>query len=198
MRRAIATVFVCALLLLAGCSGTTDSAGNETGNASGAETTMDETTMNETTEAMDGGNETTTESNESAESDAEANFSFRSPAEGQVMVVHMGGASITNETTSEVVVSVGENNTTWVSDDANASAQEYPISVGNTITVNASAGDTVEVVWVSEDGTTETLATHEVEASNATTTTTAGNNSSANSTTGNATTANTTTTTAES
>lgn len=155
---------------------------------------MDEATMNETTEAMDDGNETAGESNETTESGSptDANFSFRSPAPGEVLVVHMGGSNIENETTSEVVVSVGENNTTWVSDDANASAQQYPISIGNTITVNATAGDTVEVVWVGQDGTTETLATHEVEASNATTTTTAGNDSAANTTSANATTANTT------
>jgi hypothetical protein len=107
----------------------------------------------------------------------------------------MGGSEITNESTESVVVSVGGNDTTWVSDDANESAQSYPVSVGNVIAVNATAGDTVEVVWTGEDGTTETLDSYEVEASNATTTatTTAGNDGASNATT-NTTAANATTT----
>jgi hypothetical protein len=185
MRRILATVFVCALLLLAGCSGTPDATENGT-----EATTMNGTTVQETTAGNGNESTATTEPGESnATSPTDANFSFRPAEAGQVKVVHMGGSEITNESTESGVVSVGDNNTTWVSDDANETAQSYPISVGNLITVNATAGDTIEVHWTGEDGTTESLATYEVEAGNATTTA-AGNGSGSNATT--------TTTTAES
>lgn len=163
MRRAIATVFVCALLLLAGCNG-----------MGGSETTTGGTENG--TDAGTASNATSGGANGSA---ADVNFSFREVGDGEVLVVHMGGGSITNETTSEVVVSVDGQNVTWVSDDAEASAQEYPLSIGNTLTVNATAGDTIEVVWVGQDGRTQTLATHEVEASATTTAANATNGTTA-------------------
>lgn len=130
--------------------------------------------------------------NESTSGDASApepQFNFESKGEKTVRVVHMGGENVTDKSTKEVYVTVGgERAVTWVSDASDKGEGSYPLSIGNFVEVEAANGDKIEVVWVSQSGTEQTLATHTVEASN--TTTPSGNETSSGneSSTGNQTT----------
>ncbi|WP_042663506.1 twin-arginine translocation signal domain-containing protein [Haloferax sp. ATB1] len=159
-----------ALLTTAGCMGggseSQPTAGNETGNGTGGETT--------------------TEAEPAEVPDPELTFRTNS---GVLRVVHMGGEKITADETSEVYVAVDdERATTWVDDSEET--EDFPVSVGNFQKIeSAETGSTVEVVWVGTEGAEEVLATHEVAAEGTATTTTA------NETTTNETTTNGTTTT---
>ncbi|SFK62837.1 hypothetical protein SAMN04487950_0255 [Halogranum rubrum] len=128
--------------------------------------------------------------NESMSGDGPApEFSFRSTAPGTTRVVHMGGDEVTDDSTSELYVTVNdERAVTWVSDDAEEPAGSYPVSIGNYVEVETANGDEVAVVWVSQDGTENTVATHTVEAE--TTETPSGNESAGNETAGNETASN--------
>jgi hypothetical protein len=169
-------------LFVAGCAGAPSNDSSANNSSAGEEST---------------GNES---GNESMSGDAPApEFSFRATAPGTTRVVHMGGDEVTDDTTSELYVTVGgERAVTWVSDSEDETAGSYPVSIGNYVEVETSNGDEVAVVWVSQDGTEETVATHTVE-SEATATPTAtpsGNESTSNETaTGNETMAGNETTT---
>ncbi|GGC68919.1 twin-arginine translocation signal domain-containing protein [Haloferax sulfurifontis] len=166
-----------ALLTTAGCMGggseSQPTSGNETGNGTAGETT--------------------TEADPAEVPDPE--LAFRTNG-GVLRVVHMGGEKITDESTSEVYVTVDdERATTWVDDSEET--EDFPVSVGNFLEIESAESDsTVEVVWVGRAGTEEVLATHEVaaeETATATETTTTTTNETVTETT--TTTANETTTT---
>ncbi|EMA08385.1 twin-arginine translocation signal domain-containing protein [Haloferax denitrificans] len=163
-----------ALLTTAGCMGggseSQPTSGNETGNGTAGETT--------------------TEAEPAEVPDPE--LAFRTNG-GVLRVVHMGGEKITDESTSEVYVTVDDERTaTWVADDEES--QEYPVSVGNFLEIESAESDsTVEVVWVGRAGTEEVLATREPTEGTATTTAT---EETTTTTTSNETVTETTTTTA--
>jgi hypothetical protein len=157
-------------LFVAGCAGAPSS---------------DSSADNSSTDDSSTGNEST--GNESTSGDTPApEFSFRATAPGTTRVVHMGGDEVTDESTKAVYVTVGgERAVTWVSDSKDETAGAYPISIGNYVEVETANGDEVAVVWVGQDGTEQTVATHTVEAeSTATPTTTPSGNET---TTGNGT-----------
>ncbi|ELZ96478.1 hypothetical protein C440_05003 [Haloferax mucosum ATCC BAA-1512] len=131
-----------ALLTTAGCLG----------GGSGSDTANNSTT----------GNSSATQTEEPAPV-PEPDLTFKNKS-GVLRVVHMGGDKIKNETTTEVYVTVDDERAqTWVADDKET--QAYPLSVGNFLKLeSATAGSTVEVVWVGRAGTESVLASHDVPA----------------------------------
>lgn len=79
---------------------------------------------------------------------------FSAKAQGETaLVVYNDSEYLRTDTTEKVAVRVGnETETVWVADEAEAD-QSYPLSVGNQISVNASAGETVDIVWYPENST---------------------------------------------
>jgi hypothetical protein len=152
-------------LFVAGCAGAPSNESTANNSSAGSQST---------------GNESM--GNESMSGDAPApEFSFRATAPGTTRVVHMGGDEVTDETTSELYVTVGgERAVTWVSDSEEETAGSFPVSIGNYVEVETADGDEVAVVWVSQDGTENTVATHTVEAES--TATPSGNETAGNET----------------
>lgn len=121
-------------------------------------------------------------------------LAFRSTSPETTRVAHVGGSEVTDETTTEVYVTVnGERAVTWVSDSKEETSGSYPISIGNYVEVETANGDEVAVVWVGQDDTEKTLATHTVEAESTPTPSgnesTSGNATATETATGNETTA---------
>lgn len=160
-------------LFVAGCAGAPSNESTANNSSAGSQSTGNESMGNESA------------GNESMSGDAPApEFSFRATAPGTTRVVHMGGDDVTDETTSELYVTVGgERAVTWVSDSEDETAGSYPVSIGNYVEVETANGDEVAVVWVSQDGTENTVATHTVETES--TATPSGNESTGNETAGN-------------
>lgn len=90
--------------------------------------------------------------------------------DGVVTIAHVGGDEVVDEETSKVAVTVdgeranvvyhGEEYAYWLADDGQlgedeASAYTYPLSIGNTVNVEAEAGATVAVQWHGENGESE-------------------------------------------
>lgn len=141
-------------LLLAGCTTTTDNGSDAT--------------------------ETTPEPSEVPDTD----FTFTFDGAESVKIAHVGNDNIDDETTTKLAVTVdgeqvpvtykGTESTYVVADDDQLGDEEsavydYPLSIGNTVTVPASPGATVEIVWYPQHGETQAIAEHTVPESTATT-----------------------------
>lgn len=134
-------------LFVAGCAGAPTTESPSTTSTSGDEATGNESMAGDTTDAP------------------APDFTFKSMGNGVLRVVHMGGENVTDAGTTELAVTVDdERAVTWVSDEDTETAGVYPVSIGNYVEVETSAGSEVAVVWVGQNGTEETLATHTVEA----------------------------------
>lgn len=111
-------------------------------------------------------------------------FEFKFDGESSVTIVHFDGETIEDETKSKLFVRVNDERVPVVRDDTEMDywladestlgegetrAYPYPLSIGNAVIVSAESGDTVEVVWVSSDGTESVLASHDVTETTTTT-----------------------------
>lgn len=107
----------------------------------------------------------------------ETDFGFNYDGESNVTIVHLGGDTINDEATSKLLVRVNDERVSVVRDDTDMDywladnsalgenetrAYSYPLSIGNSVTVSAESGDTVEVVWVGSNGTESVLASYDV------------------------------------
>ena len=142
-------------LLLAGCTSTTD-------NGNGSDAT-----------------ETTPEPSEVPDTDVEFEFDGTET----VKIVHFGNDNIEDETTKKLAVTVngeqvpvthGEEAAYILADDDQLAENEtaaytYPFSIGNVLTVTASPGDTVKLVWYPTHGDEQAIAEYTVPEATATT-----------------------------
>lgn len=140
-------------LLLAGCTSMTDNGSDDT--------------------------ETTPEPSEVPDSDL--TFSF--DGTDSVRIAHVGNDNIENDTTTKLAVTVngervpvshkGTEATYVLADDDQLGDEEsavydYPLSIGNVVTVSASPADTVKVVWYPEHGQKQGIAEYTVPESTTT------------------------------
>ncbi len=169
MRRVILIALVGALLI-AGCASNPTNGNQSMNNSTNGNSSMANTSAPNAS------------STSSANSAPKTNFTFKTISSKQVKVVDMGGDRISDNATKKLVVTVNnKSEAVWLSDAKSDNATgTYPLSIGNQITVNATAGDTVAVVWYPQSGQKQTLASQKV---NAPETTTSSNSSSNASTT---------------
>jgi hypothetical protein len=101
---------------------------------------------------MPGGDSTDESPADATPEPPQRNFSAKAQGETALVVYNDSDYLRTDNTEKVTVRSGNETETVWVADEADAD-QSYPLSVGNQISVNASAGETVEIVWYPENST---------------------------------------------
>ncbi|WP_267642728.1 hypothetical protein [Haloarchaeobius amylolyticus] len=125
--------------------------------------------------------DTTTETDTTTTDSADPTFVVERTTGDQVKVVHMGGATVTDEGTTSVAVTVdgqrvavaddaGTEHAYFAADDSalgedQTAATPYPISIGNRVFVTAPAGATVRVVVTDSAGETTVVAEKTFEGS---------------------------------